>query len=166
VANKFDDEEMRNRFLEGIRLHGRNELAAHRAGISFNAIRNWQANNPAEGKAFKELWDMARILHGQMIVEQLEREAIHGHKEPIFDKDGNRVGEKTKYETPLRAMVMKRYDADYREKTEVTHKAETGVMVVPQPVQSVAAWAELVQSAKDESAAKFAAAAEKGKDKS
>lgn len=160
---KFDDEDVRLRFLEGIRLHGRNEMAAHKAGISLNSIRNWQQQHPEEGKAFKEAWDLARVLHGQDIVMQLENEAIHGHKEPIFDKDGKRVGEKVKYETALRAMVMKRYDSEYREKTEVTHKSETGVMVVPHPVASVADWANLVQSAKDEAAAK-AAAQEKRKE--
>lgn len=163
-SSKFDDEATRLRFLEGIRLHGRNEMAAHKAGVSLMCIRKWQDKNPEEGKLFKQAWELAKVLHGQEIVMQLEKEAIHGHAEPIFDKDGKRVGEKIKYETSLRAMVMRRYDEGYREKTEITHKAETGVMVVPQPLTSVAAWSELVQNAKDEAAAKAANSLEKGKE--
>lgn len=162
AVEKFT-EEARLRFLEGIRLYGRFEMAANKAGCTPNTVRNWMLRYPDAAKEFKAAWELAKILHGQEIVKQLEDEALHGHVEPIFDKDGNRVGERRKYETPLRAMMMKRYDADYREKTEVTHKAETGVMVVPTPVTSVAAWAELVQNAKSEAEAK-AKEVEKGKE--
>lgn len=152
---------MRLRFLEGIRLHGYNEMAAHKAGCTLNTVVTWIKERGEQGKEFKEMWALARILHGQEICDQLQKEAINGHVEPIFDKGGKRVGEKKRYETTLRAMVLKKYDPEFREKTEVTHKTETGVMVVPQVVPSVAAWANLVQSAKDEAAAK---AAEKGKE--
>lgn len=158
----LDEEAVRLRFLEAIREHGRFELAATSISLTPNAVRSWIINNPEEGKEFKAAWDLAKILHAQDIVRQLEHEAIHGHEEPVFDKDGKRVGTKMKYETTLRAMVMRRYDSDYREKTEVTHKSETGVMVVPHPVGSVAAWAELVQSAKDAAEQRTKEATEKG----
>jgi hypothetical protein len=154
---KFDDPVMRDRFLENVQLMGYDALAAKSVGCCLKTIIDWAAEDGEDRKEFKGLWELAKILHSQEIAHKLQQEALHGHEETIYDKDGKPVGVKRKYETPLRALMLRRHDEAFREKIDVNHGLQSGVMVMPQPVQSVKEWADLVLNAKRE-------ASEKGKE--
>lgn len=153
---KFDDPEMRQRFLENVHLLGYDELAAQRTGLHYASVVRWSKMEGEDQKEFLELWKLARLLHSQEKAERLQSEAMEGHVEGIYNKDGVQVGEKRKYETPLRVAVLKRHDPAFRDAVDVTHKMETGVMVMPQPMTSVNEWADLVKKAKDEADARLA----------
>jgi hypothetical protein len=153
---KFDDPELRERFLENVHLLGYDELAAVRSGLHYASVVRWAKMEGEDQKEFNELWKLAHLLHSQEKAERLQREAMEGHEEPIYDKEGKRVGTKRKYETPLRVALLKRHDAAFKDSVDITHKTDTGVMVMPQPVGSVSEWAQLVKKAKEEADARLA----------
>lgn len=167
---KFDIDR-RLRFLEKYRETGYIELSAFYAGVGKHTVNNFRklAEPPTcdpEAIEFCDAFKLAGQLHGQEIVSTIMNQALHGHREPKFDKEGKKVGETIKFETALRKMAVQRHDKAYKDTQEVTHKSETGVMVVPTPVASVGAWAELMKNAKAERAEREAAAgAEKDDDK-
>jgi hypothetical protein len=158
----FDDPATRARFLEHVQLTGYDALAAQYADVSLMTVTRWAKEEGKDQKEFNELWALAKLLHSQEIANKLQQEALNGHEEPIYNKDGVKVGIKKKYETPLRAMMLKRHDEAFRDKIDVNHGAQTGVMVMPQPVESVGAWAALVSKAKEEATQR--ALEEKGKE--
>ncbi len=153
---KFDDPELRQRFLENVYTLGYDELAAVRSGLHYGTVVSWSKLAGEEQNEFNEMWKLAKLLHSQEKAERLQKEALEGHEEPIYDKDGKRVGTKRKYETPLRLALLKRHDSAFKDSVDGTHKTETGVMVMPHPVSSVDAWRELVKKAKDEADARLA----------
>lgn len=123
---KFDDKQKRI-FLEAILRHGKKMLACKEAGVCLQTVNGHLENDPD----FADLYDMTVEERSGRIVEQLEREALEGFTQPIFDKDGNEIGEKRIYETGLRAMMLKRFDNDYRDRQEIDLKGSGGVLVVP-----------------------------------
>jgi len=152
-ATKFGDA-AKAIYLENLREHGQKAIAAEIAGVSFETVRLHRKDD----KEFAAAEDMALKLRSQHIVRTLEREAIEGFKEPLFDKKGlpimvTDVDGKVcqafhrKVETPLRAMVLKRHAPEYRDQSEVTHKHQGGVLVMPTPVKSTQDWAALVAEA-------------------
>jgi hypothetical protein len=138
-------------YLETLRKFGQRASAAEVAGVSLQCV----ANHRKDDKEFAAAEELALKLRAEGIVQRLESEAVHGFFEPLFDKKGNAILVKDhegnlvqathrKVETTLRAMVLKRYAHEYREVSEVNHKHQGGVMVMPAPVSSVADWAKLV----------------------
>lgn len=138
-------------YLETLRKFGQKCSAAEVAGVSIQTV----SVHRKEDKAFAEAEELAIKLRGEGIVQRLESEAVQGFLEPLYDKKGQPImvtdadgkvhhATHRKVETTLRAMVLKRYAHEYREVSEVNHKHQGGVMVMPTPMTSVADWAKLV----------------------
>lgn len=123
---KFDDIQ-KTIFLEAMLEHGRKMLAAKKADVSLETVNRHLEND----EEFAKLYDQVVEERAGRIVEQLEREALEGFTQPIFDKDGNEIGEKRIYESGLRAMLLKRFDDAYRDRQEIDLKGSGGVLVVP-----------------------------------
>lgn len=141
-------------YLNAIVEHGYDHVAAEGAGVTIGTIRHHRKIDPE----FAEAEKLALTIRSQNVMIRLEREALEGHKEMMFDKENRPVkytdaegkeqfAYKLKYETPLRGMMMKRHDERYREKVDVEVSAKGGVLVVPQPVADETGWAALVAAA-------------------
>lgn len=138
-------------YLETLRKFGQKASAAEVAGVSMQTV----SVHRKDDKDFAAAEELALKLRAEAIVQRLEEEAVQGFLEPLYDKKGQpimitdtdgrvRQAMHRKVETTLRAMVLKRYAHEYREVSEVNHKHQGGVMVMPTPVSSVADWAKLV----------------------
>jgi hypothetical protein len=123
---KFCDKR-KTQFLEELLKHGQRSLACQVVDVTLMTLRTHLKNDPDFAAAFDE----TLALRSQLIVEQLEREALVGHTQPIFDKDGNEVGEKRVYETQLRLAMLKRFDPEYKDRAEIEHKGGGGVLIAP-----------------------------------
>lgn len=124
---KFDDE-MKGRFLEQILVHGKRALAAQAAGVSMQTVRNHMKIDPE----FAELFDQALQERADRVTRQIEEEALEGFEEPIFHaKTGELLGTKRVYETPIRLAILKRYDPEYKDRSESTVVGAIGVLVAP-----------------------------------
>jgi len=124
---KFDDIQ-KQIFLEQIISHGKRVLAAKAAGVCLQTVRNHMKWDPE----FQELFDQAFQERADRVTSQLEKEALEGFEEPIYNgKTGALLGHKRVYETPIRLAILKRYDPDYKERTESTINGTVGVLVAP-----------------------------------
>lgn len=119
-------------YLERLYEHGGKMMAAREIGISYTCLQDHRETD----LEFAALIDEVLNLRAEKIVKRLEQEAIEGYDEHIVNKDGEIVGTRKKYETPLRAMIMKRFDAEYRDKTDInlTGNSASGVLVLPAEV--------------------------------
>lgn len=124
---KFDDE-AKGRFLEAIVRHGKRGLAAQEVGISIQTFRNHIKIDPE----FAELFDAAIQERADRVTAQIEEEALEGFEEPIYSqKTGELLGTKRVYETPIRLAILKRYDPEYKDRSETTISGAVGVLVAP-----------------------------------
>lgn len=138
---KFDDE-TKGRFLEAIVRHGKRALAALEAGVSMQTVRNHMKIDPE----FAELFDAALQERADRVTAQIEEEAMEGFEEPIYSqKTGELLGTKRVYETPIRLAILKRYDPEYKDRSETTISGAVGVLVAPAEM-SPQAWIEQQQS--------------------
>lgn len=99
------------RFLRLFR-EKRSVIAVCRAmRISNKTAYRWRARFPW----FAEAWEAIEDELLDDLEESALRRATKGHTEPIFDKDGNKVGKRRKYETALTIFMLKaRRPARYR----------------------------------------------------
>ena len=123
---KFDYP-LKLRFLEEMLRHGKRMLAAATCDISMQTVRDHIKIDPD----FATLFDEVLQERADRVTRQLEEEALAGFKEPIFDREGNKVGEKQVYETPLRLAMLRRYDPEYKDRSEVVHGGVVGVLIAP-----------------------------------
>lgn len=125
---KFDDK-LKTKYLMFLAEHGKKTLAARQCGISYPTYLDHVNNDPE----FAQWVEIALEERAHRIVKRLEHEAMEGFEEGIFNKEGEQVGTRLKHETQLRAMILKRYDPEYKDRSEINHTggAGTGVLVVP-----------------------------------
>ena len=134
---KFDDE-AKGRFLAAILKHGKRALAAKEALVSMQTVRNHMKWDPE----FEELFNQAMAERADRVTRQIEEEALEGFEEPIFHaKTGELLGTKKVYETPIRLAILKRYDPEYKDRSETTINGTVGVLVAPAQM-SPQAWIE------------------------
>jgi hypothetical protein len=129
-AIKFDDI-TKGRFLDAILTHGKPAIAAKACEVSMQTVRNHLKLDPE----FQELYDQVMQERAERVTKQIEEEALAGFEEPIFHaKTGELLGTKRVYETPIRLAILKRYDPEYKERSETTHAGTIGVLVAPAQV--------------------------------
>lgn len=128
---KFDDER-KEIYLKKLSETGKKLLSAEAADIALCTVNEHYKNDPD----FAVQYDEALMLYSQSIVQQIETEARDGHVEKRYDKEtGNLISERKIYETPLRAMILKRNDEGYKDKTDINLTGGGGgVLVVPAEV--------------------------------
>lgn len=121
-------DEMKDLYCERLLLHGKKMIAAKEIGVHYSSIEAHAKNDPD----FAEDIQAALADRSQTIVQRLETEAMEGHVKLTYDKEtGSLIAEETKYETPLRAMMLKRFDPDYKDRSEIDINIRGGVLVVP-----------------------------------
>lgn len=123
---KFD-ETRKKQFLVCLEKWGTQVLAADFVDVSPTTVMQHKNDDPVFAAQCEEAQKRREIR----IVRQLEKEAMEGHTQPIFNKDGDEVGEKRIYETQLRLAMLKRYDPEYKDRVDVSAKVEGGAIIAP-----------------------------------
>lgn len=124
---KFDDQ-MKAEYLSSLLVHGQLPLAARSVGVTPQTVRNHLKVDPE----FAEFHTSVLEVHAATLVERLEREAVEGHEETIYSqKTGAVLGTKRVFETQIRLAILKRYDANYKDRSEVDIRQVVGVLVAP-----------------------------------
>lgn len=124
---KFDDE-AKGRYLQALVCHGKRSLAAEAAGVSQQTVKNHIKIDPE----FAELFNAALQERADRITQRIEEEALEGFDEPIFSqKTGELLGYRKVLETPIRLAILKRYDPEYKDRSETTVNGAIGVLVAP-----------------------------------
>lgn len=113
---------------------GGKTLALKSSALQPLDIYNYRKKDPQ----FAAMESVVLKLRSEMIVEQIEREALEGNKVPVVDKkSGEIIGYKTSYETPIRLAMLKRhsdgaYDKDEGQGAQGSGVGRpSGVVVVP-----------------------------------
>ncbi len=123
---KFDDN-AKLRFLQELEESGKIGLACQAAGISTSAWRKHAQREPDFYDAVKHTIEVFNSNRAA----KLERQAMNGFKEVIFGPNGER-GERTRYETQLRVMILKAADKEmYRDESNVNVNVTGGAFIVP-----------------------------------
>jgi hypothetical protein len=113
-------------YLEQIEKHGKRTLAALHAGVATNTVSEHMKNDPE----FQEAFDAAYDKYREARVRKLETQAMNGFEETIFGPTGERSTRK-RYETQLRAMVLRAHGPEYQERTNIDLTVRSGVMLAP-----------------------------------
>lgn len=114
-------------FLNSLQKHGKLSIACEEAGVLYTTYRSQRQQD----EDFDHAIEHTLMVFKEGRVNRLEIAAMNGHKEPIFGPNGE-VGERTRYESGLRAMVLKAYAPEmYGDKLAVEHSVASGVTVVP-----------------------------------
>lgn len=140
-AVKFDDDR-KNRFLEKFQETGKKILSCDYADIAACTVNYHLKNDPE----FAEAYDEALERYSQSLVQRIETEAVEGRPEIRYDREtGNKISERTVFETPLRAMILKRLDPMYREKQDINLTGGGGGVLVVPATQSMDEWIEAAE---------------------
>jgi hypothetical protein len=127
---KFDDVAKEN-YLVALYETGQKGLAAEAAGVTTGTVINHIKGDPD----FEEAVQGVLAMRSQTIIERLESEALEGHDEDVFNKDGDHIGTRKKYETQLRLAMLKRHDPAYKDNYGInihnTGEGNVGVLVAP-----------------------------------
>lgn len=130
-------------YLERLKETGQRGLAADSIQQTTESFDYWLKGNDPYGEVAKAA-DWAERLYSENIVRTLERQAVEGVKKEIKNKDGDVVAVDVRYETGLRAVVLKGHSERYNDKLEVKTDGNSGVLALPMPVDDVAAWGKLM----------------------
>lgn len=129
-------------FLDHLLKWGRIGLSAHYVGITHGTvIKHREAD-----KRFDQCCLDAISTYREIAIQTIVTQAIEGHCERKWDREGNLLSERRVYETRLREMVLKNFDPTFVEtqKQEITHQG--GAIMVPAPTADVSNWSAVVSS--------------------
>ena len=123
---KFDDEQKKI-YLAELADHGLKGRAATAAGVALQTVANHRKNDPV----FAEAEDAAWQARCDAVRGRIEADALEGFERNHY-KDGELIKEERVYETPIRLAMLKRHDAEYKDKMDLNVTGSGGgVLVVP-----------------------------------
>lgn len=133
----------KERFLTSLAETGRILESCATSGISYRSVHRWRKND----EEFRLRFEEAELLYCEKIEREIERRAIDGWDEPVF-QNGEQVGSKRRYSDSLLLALTRSRIARYRDKVEVEATHKGSVLVVPAPALSEEAFDELVRADK------------------
>ncbi|MBI1213781.1 MAG: hypothetical protein GC190_20160 [Alphaproteobacteria bacterium] len=104
-------------FLSALASTGSIAAAARTIGRARSTMHSAIGADPA----FKLEVESATDAYVSKLLQQAHRLAIDGVSTPIFDRDGEQVGERVKYSERVLLKLLERRDADFAPKTTVEH---------------------------------------------
>jgi len=140
----FDDA-AKVEFLEALRLSGKIVIACKHCGIDRRTILRHREKD-AE---FETAVDLMMELHAMDIVQRLETDALEGFHNDVYNmKTGDVIGSKLTMETPLRVALLKRFDPEYKDRSQVDMNVGGKVIAMP-PEMSNDEWDVAAEAALD-----------------
>jgi hypothetical protein len=137
---KFDDV-AKQRFLEALFETGLKCVALDAAGVSRATMERHYEDDPE----FQEAYDVAMEEYSARGVKKIEREALEGHQELTYDREGNLVKERRVFETRLRERFLEAHDPRYHPKQKIEHSGEVGGIAIVPGVAALSDWEAAVQ---------------------
>jgi hypothetical protein len=132
-------------FLNFYHKTGKKGLSAMAAGLTIKTVDKHFKSDPQ----FMEAADTLFTVRSELIVEKIESEFINGHKEPVFNKEGDLLGYRTKFETAGRLKILERYDTAYQKNEETINNTSIGGVLVVPDKSSPDQWLKQAQKVKD-----------------
>ena len=106
------------KFITALADTGSVTEAAREAGMSITSC--YRLRNSPGGEHFARAWDSALAHCAQKIVDVSFERAIHGTEEPVFDRDGHRIGHRIRYDQRAAQFIMRAY---FPERFRFAHKS-------------------------------------------
>ena len=118
----------RSRYLTNLAATGLKTKSAEAAGVTYQTVRNYLAVHPD----FQNEIDASIEAHRDVLLDEVLRRGKDGWiEQPLFDRDGNHVGDKLKYSDRLLEVALKRVDPLSRvAETKVEHSGSAVVGTV------------------------------------
>lgn len=133
--NVVFDDEAKGLYLETLIETGLPLTAAHRIGVPKRIVNSTRDIDPE----FDEAYNDALELFAERVEEELIRRAMYGVQEDIF-KDGEIVGQVTKYSDALMTLLIKTKNPKYNEKKQTDVTITGGVLLTAAPAPSMENW--------------------------
>jgi hypothetical protein len=92
-------------FIRALADTGCVEMAAHAVGMS--PTSSYRLRNSPEGTQFAAAWDAALPYAARHLLDLAFDRAIHGSDEPVFDKEGRRVGRRMRQNDRLLMFLLR-----------------------------------------------------------
>lgn len=107
--------EVKARFVDRIRYHGRFNQASEECGISYSTACHWKnPMSPQYDPEFAERFHEARELYRDRLEAEVERRAVHGVLQPVY-RGGRKVGSVRVYSDRLLELLLKRHRREFRD---------------------------------------------------
>lgn len=94
-------------FIRALADTGVVEQAARAVGMAVSSC--YRLRNAPEGAAFAAAWDSALAYAARKLLDVAFDRAIHGSDEPVFDKEGRRVGRRMRQNDRLLMFLLRGY---------------------------------------------------------
>lgn len=107
------------RFIETLADTGSVTQAAQEVNMS--TVSAYRLRNAPDGRAFATAWDIAVQAASRRLIDLAMDRAVNGSEEPVFDRDGNRVGRRIRYNDRLLMFMLR---ALQPERFRNAHRAE------------------------------------------
>lgn len=134
---KFDDARKKI-FLQNLLQYGKVQLACEAAGVSRRTVAAHRKKDDFFDMAFDDIIEW----RSEQIVARIEHQAMEGSVDKSFDKEGNLVGERKKYETALRVKILERYGGEeYRKGSKSEVEVNLNKVLVAPAQADPADWA-------------------------
>jgi hypothetical protein len=137
-ASKFN-EQAKVRYLEVLSKTGRTGQACTAVDICYQTLANHRKADPVFAAAEEQALEHYR----DYIMGKVEEFATVGFKEPVYNKDGDHIGDKRVIFPALLQMEAKRVQPGYKDKTEVDMNVSGGSVLVVPPTMSQEEWMKL-----------------------
>lgn len=136
VPYKFD-EDARQRFLDHLSKTGRVYDSAKVAGVNPATVYIYCDANPEYAEAIEQ----AKHAFRDLVTAEVFRRGVSGVTEPVYQQ-GEKVGSKQVYSDAMLTMLAKRYEPEFRERSQIDLNHKGGVLVVGQQAKTDAEWHE------------------------
>lgn len=137
------NQELLERFLAKLAETGRIIESAKKAGMSYGVLDKMRKSSPEVEEAVQR----ARLEYSEKLAAAAHERGCEGIKEPILDKDGNHIkdGEgklmyRVVYSDRLLLALLKAYNPDFQEKTQVDVNLSGGMAIVPMTARDASEW--------------------------
>ena len=118
----------RQRFLEQLQLGWSISRAAKISGVSRAQLYRWRDSDPKFAKA----WQEAEEAGVDLLEDTARQRAVDGvNKQPIYDKDGKRIGERVEFSDRLLELLLRGKHPRVHGRQEVTNQTINVAMPTP-----------------------------------
>ena len=116
-------------FIAALADDGRVEHAARQVGMSVNSC--YRLRRSPGGENFARAWEVARVHAANRLIDIAFDRVIDGSEEPVFDKEGNRVGRRMRQDVRMHKWLL---SAFFPERFRYAHKDVRSPNEPPPPV--------------------------------
>jgi len=134
-VDKFRERE-KEIVVQELARHGRIGAAARAAGVTISTVKK----HVGKDANFAECVAEAIEVYRDKLINHHQRLVFEGEQKRTYDREGNLISVETRYPVRLIELELKKHDAGYREKQEISHEHKGGVVVAPAELRDVDEW--------------------------